>query len=156
MFKKIYKILFSLLIFIFIQSCGYQPLLTEKNKKFSIDSFEISGDRKLGQMLANNFIKLEDSENNLMCKIEISKERLQSNKDRSGKILEYTLNVNLDLEVIPILSTNSILKKSYSEKRSYKASNLYSDTISREKKISQDLVKSIAEQINNDLSLIYK
>ena len=96
MFEKIYKILFSLFIFIFILSCGYQPLLTEKNKKFSIDSFEISGDRKLGQMLANNFIKLEDSENNLMCKIEISKERLQSNKDRSGKILEYTLNVYLD------------------------------------------------------------
>ena len=98
---------------------------TQKKKEFEYDGskripkeilnlgyVEISGDRKLGQMLANNFIKLEDSENNLMCKIEISKERLQSNKDRSGKILEYTLNVYLDLEVIPILSTNSILKKS--------------------------------------------
>jgi len=156
MSQKFLKILLALLLFVFIQSCGYEPLLTEKNKKFSINSFDISGERKLGQMLVNNFIKVKNSENILMCKMNINKERFASNKDRSGKITEYTLNVNLDLEITSILDTNSVLTKSYSEKRSYKASNLYSDTISREKKISQDLIKSIADQINNDLNLIYK
>tara|TARA_B100000029_G_scaffold35039_2_gene32895 strand:+ start:930 stop:1400 length:471 start_codon:yes stop_codon:yes gene_type:complete len=156
MSQKFLKILLVLLLFVFIQSCGYEPLLTEKNKKFSINSFDISGERKLGQMLVNNFIKVKNSENILMCKMNINKERFASNKDRSGKIIEYTLNVNLDLEITSILDTNSVLTKSYSEKRSYKASNLYSDTISREKKISQDLIKSIADQINNDLNLIYK
>ncbi len=156
MSQKFLKILLVLLLFVFIQSCGYEPLLTEKNKKFSINSFDISGERKLGQMLVNNFIKVKNSENILMCKMNINKERFASNKDQSGKIIEYTLNVNLDLEITSILDTNSVLTKSYSEKRSYKASNLYSDTISREKKISQDLIKSIADQINNDLNLIYK
>ena len=156
MFEKLLKILFALLLFIYVAGCGYEPLLTEKNKKFSINTFDISGERRLGQMLANNFIKVEKSENPLLCKMEIDKERFISNKDQAGKVLEYTLAINLDLQIISILDTNDIFKKSYSEKRSYKASKLYSDTISREKKISQDLIKSIADQINNDLNLIYK
>tara|TARA_B100000029_G_scaffold413323_1_gene416294 strand:- start:1896 stop:2372 length:477 start_codon:yes stop_codon:yes gene_type:complete len=150
------KILFPLLLFLFLQNCGYQPLLVEEQKKFSINDFEISGDKKLGQMLANRFIRLERSENILMCKIKIEKDRTQSNRDQSGKVLEYSLSMNLSLEAISLLDNKPVLVKGYSERRSYKASKLYSDTLSREKKIIQDLIKSIAEQINNDLNLVYK
>ena len=153
--SKFLNILFALLILILVQSCGYQPLLTEKYQTFNIDTFNFSGDRKLGHMLANRFISNKNSKNNLVCKIEIKKDRTISNKDKSGKILEYTLNISLNLEALSTLDGSSVLKKSYSEKRSYKASKFYLDTLSREKIIADDLVKSIANQITNDLNVIY-
>ena len=156
MLSKFLKILFSLLLLISVQNCGYQPLLTEKYQKFNINTFNISGDKKLGQMLTNRFVEVKDAENELMCKIDIKKSREISNKDKAGKVLEYSLNVNLSLEALSTLDGSSVLKKSYSEKRSYKASKFYLDTLSREKIIADDLVKSIANQITNDLNLVYK
>ena len=153
---KFLKISFLLFILITFQNCGYKPLLTEKYQKFSINTFDISGNKKLGQMLANRFIEVEDSDNQLICKINIEKNREISNKDDAGKVLEYSLVVNLNFEGFSSLNGRSILKKNYSQKRSYKASKFYIDTLSREKIITDDLVKSIANQITNDLNLVYK
>ena len=153
---KFLKISFLLFILITFQNCGYKPLLTEKYQKFSINTFDISGNNKLGQMLANRFIEVKDSENQLICKINIEKNREISNKDDAGKVLEYSLVVNLNFEGFSSLNGRSILKKNYSQKRSYKASKFYIDTLSREKIITDDLVKSIANQITNDLNLVYK
>ena len=156
MFSKFLKILFALLVLIAVQNCGYQPLLTEKYQKFNINTFDISGDKKLGQMLANRFVEFKDSENQLLCKINIEKNREISNKDSAGKVLEYSLGVNINLEALSTLDGSSILRKSYSQKRSYKASKFYIDTLGREKIITDDLLKSIANQIANDLNLAYK
>ena len=156
MFSKFLKILFALLVLIAVQNCGYQPLLTEKYQKFNINTFDISGDKKLGQMLANRFVEFKDSENQLLCKINIERNREISNKDDSGKVLEYSLDINLNLETLSVLDGSSVLRKSYSQKKNYKASKFYIDTLSREKIIADNLIKSIANQIISDLNLIYK
>ena len=156
MFSKFLKILFALLVLIVVQNCGYQPLLTEKYQKFNINTFDISGDKKLGQMLVNRFIEVKDSENQLLCRINIERNRKISNKDDSGKVLEYSLDINLNLEALSVLDGSSVLRKNYSQKKSYKASKFYIDTLSREKIIADNLVKSIANQITSDLNLIYK
>ena len=156
MLSKFSKILFPLLLMFLFQNCGYQPLLTEKYRKFNIDTFDISGDEKLGRMLANRFVKIAGAENNLICKINIEKSREVSNKNKSGQILEYTLSISTNLEALSTQDGSPILIKNYSQRRSYKASDFYIDTLGREKIITDDLVKSIANQIINDLNLIYK
>ena len=156
MFSKFLKILFALLVLISVQNCGYQPLLTEKYQKFNINTFNISGDKKLGQMLVNRFIEVKDSENQLLCRINIERNRKISNKDDSGKVLEYSLDINLNLEALSVLDGSSVLRKNYSQKKSYKASKFYIDTLSREKIIADNLIKSITNQIISDLNLIYK
>ena len=156
MLSKFLKILFSLLILILLQNCGFEPLLTEKYQKFNINTFDISGDKKLGQMLVNRFVETKNAKNELMCKINIDKKREVSNKDKAGKVLEYNLGVIINLEALSTLDGSSILKKNYSQKRSYKASKFYIDTLSREKIIADNLIKSIANQIISDLNLIYK
>ena len=66
---KYFKNLLFFIIFILISNCGYQPLLTDKNQFFSVNSFNILGDKKLGQALANKFNKIEAAENNLTLEI---------------------------------------------------------------------------------------
>ena len=153
---KLFKITILMFFFVFLGNCGYQPLLTEKYQKFAINNFEISGDKKLGQKLSNKFIKSQGAPNLLVFKIQMMKNRTKSNKTQSGKVLEYTLNVNLNFEAISKSDSRTVLKKTYSEKVSYKASTLYSGTLSREKKIVDDLIKSIANQITNDLNLVFR
>ena len=96
--KKI-RILFSLCAIIFLFSCGYQPILTETYQKFSISSFEIEGDKKLGQSLINRFGKIENAKNQLVFKINSSKKREISSKSSAGEVLEYTVTINIDVDV---------------------------------------------------------
>ena len=156
MSNKFIKITLILFFIISLKHCGYQPLLTDKYQKFDIVTFDITGDKKLGQMLANRFIEVESAENKLVFKINSAKAREISNKDDAGKIIEYSININLNLNAISAVDGNSIFAKNYSEKRTYKASNFYIDTLNREKKIEDDLVKSIANRIINDLNLVYR
>ena len=57
------KILFAILVLNLLQSCGYQPLLTDQNQNFSISAVNIYGDKKLSLTLGNYFSEVEGAEN---------------------------------------------------------------------------------------------
>ena len=88
--------------------------------------------------------------------IDASKRRNISNKSASGTVLEYNININFELEVISELDGKKIFATSLSESSNYKASSTYTDTLSREKKIVDNLIKSLANQVNYKLNLIFK
>ena len=155
MFHKFLKILFVLSILILTQNCGYQPLLSEKYQKFSINHFSITGDRKLGQILANKFNKVENAQNILMLKINANKKREISSKSATGAATEYNLKINFDVEAISNLDGKSIISKTFSESSSFKASTLHVDTLNREKKITQDIINIITNELTRQLNLIY-
>ena len=75
-FKKIF---FVVLVLSFLQGCGYQPLLSSKNQKFSVVNVNIYGDKKLARSLGNYFTKIENADNNLILEITADKKKLVSN-----------------------------------------------------------------------------
>ena len=75
MSSKFFKSLILFLILPLISNCGYQPLFTENYQNFSVNNFNIVGDRKLGQSFANKFGKIEAADNNLTFNIDASKRR---------------------------------------------------------------------------------
>ena len=155
MFHKFLKILFVLSVLSLAQNCGYQPLLSEKNQKFSINNFIITGDKKLGQTLANKFSKIKNAQNILMLKINASKKKEISSKNTTGAATEYILKINFDIEAISSLDGKSFFSKTFSENSSFKASTLHLDTLNREKKIIQNMVSAISNELTRQLSLIY-
>jgi len=155
MFEKKLKILLILSLFFLNQGCGYQPLLTEQSQKFNVKNFNISGDKKLGQILANNFNIVEESKNNLIFNINANKKREVTSRSSSGSPQEYNVNVNFNLTVISGTSGEKVFSKNFSMSSSYKASKLHLDTLNREKKIVDNIVKKLAEKITNNLNLIY-
>jgi len=155
MFHKFLKILFVLSVLSLTQNCGYQPLLSEKYQKFSINDFNITGDRKLGRILANEFNKVKNAQNTLTLNINADKKRQVSSKSSTGTITEYNLRINFNIEVISSLDGKSVFLKTFSENSSFKASTLHVDTLNREKKIIQDIVSSISNELTRELSLIY-
>ena len=155
---KLYKALLCfhfILFLIFLSSCGYQSLLNENSKKFSIKSFNIEGNKRLAQILKNNLISSRNKSNNLILYINARKNRSIKHKDSSGKIIEYNLQISFDLTATESVSRKKVLSKTFTLDDNYKASDLYMDTINYEKKIINKLVESIASQILIDLNLVY-
>jgi len=155
---KLYKTLlcFYFILFLsFLSSCGYQSLLNENSKKFGIKSFNIEGNKRLGQILKNNFANSRNKSNNLILDINARKNRSIAHKDSTGKITEYNLKISFDLIAIESVSRKKILSKTFTLSSNYKSSNLYLDTLNREKKIINELAERIATQILTDLNLAY-
>ena len=156
--RKLYKTLlcFYFILFLsFLSSCGYQSLLNENSKKFGIKSFNIDGNKRLAQILKNNLVSSRDRSNNLILDINARKNRSIAHKDSTGKIIEYNLKISFDLNATETISRKKILSKTFTLDGNYKVSDLYTDTINQEKKIINQLIKSIASQILTDLNLIY-
>ena len=157
--SKLYKTLLCLhfiLFLSFLSSCGYQSLLNENSKKFGIKSFNIEGNKRLGQILKNNLASLRNKSNNLILDINARKNRSIAHKDSTGKIIEYSLKISFDLTATESVSRKKILSKTFTLNGNYKASDLYSDTLNRERKIINELTEVIAAQILTDLSLVYE
>jgi len=155
---KLYKTLlcFYFILFLsFLSSCGYQSLLNENSKKFGIKSFNIEGNKKLAQILKNNLVSSKNKSNNLILDINARKNRSIVHKDLTGKIIEYNLKISFDLTATESVSRKKVLSKTFTLDGNYKASDLYMDTLNREKKIIDELIESIATQILTDLSLTY-
>ena len=155
---KLYKILlcFYFILFLsFLSSCGYQSLLNENSKKFGIKSFNIEGNKRLAQILKNNFVNTRNESNNLILDINAKKDRSIVHKDSTGKIIEYNLKISFDLTATESISRKKVLSKTFALDSNYRTSDLYLDTINREKKIINELTERIATQILTDLNLIY-
>ena len=155
---KLYKTLlcFYFILFLsFLSSCGYQSLLNENSKKFGIKSFNIEGNKRLAQILKNNLVSSKNKSNNLILDINARKNRSIIHKDSTGKITEYNLKISFDLTAIESVSRRKVLSKTFALDGDYKASNLYTDTLNREKKIINELTETIATQILTDLGLGY-
>ena len=155
---KLYKTLlcFYFILFLsFLSSCGYQSLLDENSKKFSIKSFNIEGNKRLAQILKNNLASSRNKSNNLILDINARKNRSIVHKDSTGKIIEYNLKISFDLTATESISQKRVLSKTFTLDSNYKVSDLYMDTINYEKKIINELTARIAAQILTDLNLIY-
>ena len=155
---KLYKTLlcsFFLLLLSFLSSCGYQSLLNENSKKFGIKSFNIEGNKRLAQILKNNLVSSRNKSNNLILNINARKDRSIAHKDSTGKIIKYNLKISFDLTATESISRKQVLSKTFALEGNYKASDLYLDTLNREKKVIDELIESIATQILTDLSLAY-
>ncbi len=156
---KLYKTLlyFCFILFLsFLSSCGYQSLLNENSKKFGIKSFNIGGNKRLAQILKNNLVGPKNKSNNLILDINARKNRSIVHKNSSGKITEYNLKISFDLAAIESVSRRKVLSKTFALDGDYKASNVYTDTLKREKKIINELTEAIATQILTALSLAYE
>ena len=87
--KTLDRIFFNIIILIFLQSCGYQPLLTSQNQKFSVKNINIYGDKKLARTLGNYFDEIDGVSNTLIF------ERLIKGLDTSRVTLRI-LTINID------------------------------------------------------------
>ena len=157
--KKILYPIFIIATFILINQCsGYKPIFSTTDIKFKIVDKEIKGDKILGNKLFSKLDVLSKTKNNeekiknIVLILDVSKTKSPTSKDSSGKILEYKINLNTNVEAKDYVTNKNILKQNFNSSSSYKIQSKYSDTLTLEGKTINDLVNKTYQDILFNLS----
>ena len=143
-----------LIIFFFLTSCGYQPILNLKNTNYSIVNYELSGDREINKILRKNFNKYSNITNKTKQFELIADSQLiltTNSKNESGKNSNLSLEILINLE---ILVNGKILKKTnYKENTNYNSLDNKFELKQYEKILIKELTNRIINRIHSNLSL---
>ena len=152
--KKIAYPIFSFVLLIFINGCtGYEPIFSSKNLQFKIADFSIEGDKILGNKIYSKLYSISKSTKNdqnvrnIDLLINISKDKSVTSKDSAGKILEYKITLNSEIQIIDVISKEKILNQIFVSSLTYKIQDNYSDTINLEKQTITNLLDKTYQEI---------
>ena len=143
---------YILIFFLFILlSCGYKPVLTNKNYKFSISPKDISGDQKINSIIIEKFNSLKGEEE-FYVSLSTTKEINIISKDSKGDpaIFELIINVNYNVE----RKEKILFKKNISKKTTYNNISDKFELDSYEKNIINNLSIDISDRIIFSISEI--
>jgi hypothetical protein len=145
---------FSLIIFIFLLSCGYKPIYSSKNINFSIGEIQ-----KENTPLNNEFSRNlktfsnNDSANQLKIKIESKKKITVKSKDTKGNPNLYELKIILNITVYDEINGKTHNKK-FSQNINYKNRDDKFQLSQYQKEVEELLINKIIENVLSYLSNI--
>tara|TARA_Y100000590_G_C14869447_1_gene694546 strand:+ start:68 stop:517 length:450 start_codon:yes stop_codon:yes gene_type:complete len=142
------KKILSLLCFLFVFGCGYQPIFSSKDASFIISEIDFDKNDKISLKISNGLNYLKKGENySKIFKIQLNSEKKIniSSKDAKGNPSVFQMTVTTNIE---IYSDGKILKqKNISKNFSYKNTAKKFDLTQYEKTIEDNLINSIKEDI---------
>ena len=101
------KKIFTLLLFVFLSSCGYEAVYSLKNRviyAFSISELVFTGDRqiniKIKQMLNSYRNPKTQEEKSFALRISSDSEKIIITKDASGNATKFKNEITLSVEVL--------------------------------------------------------
>ena len=152
--KKITSLPILFILLMCINACaGYKPIYGSTNLQFEIADYSIEGDKKLGNKIYSKLYNLSKSNKNqegttsIFINIKVLKDKNATVKDRTGKILEYKINLNTKIIVKNYLTSNILLDKNFTSSSSYKVQNQYSETIKFENKLIENLINKSYQEL---------
>tara|TARA_B100000780_G_scaffold41053_1_gene25518 strand:- start:122 stop:574 length:453 start_codon:yes stop_codon:yes gene_type:complete len=99
------KTTFTLILFLFLTSCGYKAIHSKKNNSsydFSISELSFIGDRNINLRIKeklNNYT-LNKKDKDFILNIESDVEKKILSKDASGKITNFKITIKIKVEVL--------------------------------------------------------
>lgn len=144
---------YILIFFLFILlSCGYKPVLTNKNYTFSINPKDIIGDQKINSIIIEKFNSLRGEEEEFYVSLSTTKEINIISKDSKGDpaIFELIINVNYNVE----RKEKILFQKNISKKTTYNNISDKFELDSYEKNIINNLSIDISDRIIFSISEI--
>ena len=152
---KYLKLILILFAIIFLNSCGYKKLNSEKFNNFKIDKLEISGEKKLAYKLKNN-IEIYSSESSKFIydiKINLISNKQAKIKNTAGKATRYTTELQADTSIINT-NTKNVYSKTFSSTSDYDIGSTHSDTLNNEEKAIENNLNYISNEIIKFLKLL--
>lgn len=135
------------ILLIFVMGCaGYKPIFNSENLQFEISEYELNGNKVLGKKIYSQLHNLSKGKKNdkgkrsIILKINTKKTKNPTVKDSSGKIQEYKIILDVNLEVINYLTNSQIFKQSFVNSTTYEVQNEISETIKLENQSLNDLM----------------
>ena len=156
--KKKNLIIILLFISVLGNSCAnYKPIFNTNGFKFYIEEQILKGDKKLGNKIYTKLYNISNSNKDenvqsISIIIQVGKSKFATVKDRSGKILEYKINLNTNIVVNDFLNGEKILKKSFNYDYVYKVQEQYFETLKLENKAIENLIEKTYQNLLIEIS----
>ena len=149
---KIRIIFFFISFFLLTANCGFKVLDEASNNNFSIKEVRSSGEMRINHKIKNNILinSKEISENQIVINLNTKKIKSIKEKNIQNEITKYQISLISNVEFFLIkgdLRVNFI-KSAIGD---FVAGDSYSTTINNEKKIVDDLVENLSEEILDEI-----
>ena len=142
------KKLFSVITFIFLLGCGYQPIFSSGESTFSINKIKLTEKNKINSKI-KNALKVYKKKNNakIFYDLKISSNRSKNVllKDAKGDPKIFLLNISIEINVME----NNLPKseKTFNKTESYNTKLNKFELKKYEDKISSNMINKIIEEI---------
>jgi hypothetical protein len=142
------KKLFGVITFIFLLSCGYQPIFSFNESTFSISKIKLIEENK-ANLRIKNALKFYRENNNTKTfyDLEISSNRSKNvlSKDSRGDPKIFSLSISIKINVIE----NNLLKyeKTFNKTESYNTNSNKFQLKKNEDQIASNIVDKMIEEI---------
>ncbi len=151
MIRKIFLIILILLQ----SSCGYKIINNSNYYNFQILSFELTGEKKVNNILDQNFKRFKENQNSSSI-YELTSDskmiRSITSKDSSENVLTYKLKILIKLKIFE--NNNLISEISFSEKTDYNNTTSKFELKQYEDILIQDLTNQLIVRINSYLGTL--
>jgi len=138
------KTFFTLLILIFLNSCGYTPLLINENNNFKYKSASINGDKKISKVILRNIERFKDISSNNNINLSSSYTKYVSSKDSQGNPSTFNMVVNV---TISIENNGNEKMTNFQESINYNNNTNKFKLKNYENKIKTNLINKISQDI---------
>ena len=89
-----------IIIFFFISSCAYEPILSKKNYNFEFKNINYEGNKKINKIIRNKLINKNSSEKKYDIFFQTSKEKIIIALDKKGDPTIFKITISLKYEII--------------------------------------------------------
>jgi len=152
MYKKIFLIL---IIFNFLNNCGFTPLhSTKQTANFSAEIVSFEGDRKINNYLKANLSKFENDtvDRKFTIKVNTNYNKKIISKDKTGKVSNYELSV---ISVFQTSYQGKLIKKfELSERKTIDNIEDKFEEQKYEKSVKQNFALAISDKLITELSML--
>ena len=138
------KILKLIIISIVLSSCGYNPILVNKETDLSIKEFISIGDEKISKKIISNLKALEKNDGDFIVTIKPIYKTDIASKDKKGNPATYVTTLNVEFTI----EGNDIKKSSnFRESTTYNNQSSKFKLKQNEDKLRLNMINKISEDI---------
>ena len=149
------KFLFSILIILFLtNNCGFKIIKKSEIYNFDINEIITSGDNRINFKIKNNLIfNSKNSEKKLVdIYLDTKKSKEVKEKNINNEITKYQIIITSTIKVKELISGN-VISFTIEKTGDYSVASQYSQTLTKEKKLIDDLTNDVTEDILLQIAL---
>jgi len=144
------KNFYIFILFLIFTNCGFK--LANIDNNYKITEINTTGENQINFKLKNklSFSSPENNKNDVKLEIDSKKSKNIKEKNISNQINKYEIRIEVKVKFI---SSNKVGNFTISKNGDYNVSNIYSETLNREKNVTNTLINEILEEIIENLNL---
>ena len=146
--SQILKKYILIFFFFLLSNCGFKVLDNSKINNFSIKEIQTSGNKRINFKIKNNLLVNSSKSNEYNLIININTKKIKSIKEKNIKneITKYEISLNTTVKC-NLIASGEDFEFNFSATGDYLVGDNYSDTIANEKKLIDNLVEDISDQV---------